>query len=118
MNTYSKGLLGEAAAEQYLCEAGMTCLQRRYRSPYGEIDLIMMDRDVLVFVEVKARVRQTHSEAQAAVTSAKQRRIIQTALCFLNEHPEYAQHMMRFDIVSLSGDCIHHLPNAFEGYGW
>ncbi len=118
LNTYSKGLQGEATAEAYLCKTGMICLERRYRSPYGEIDLIMLDGEALAFVEVKARNLSTLHAAQMSVTPAKQRRIIQTALCFLNEHPEHAQRLMRFDIVSLSGDCIQHLPNAFQGAGW
>lgn len=118
LNTYAKGVLGEWAAEKYLCENGMVCLERRYRSPYGEIDLVMLDHDVLAFVEVKARLIATIQSAQLAVTPAKQRKIIRTALCYLGDHPEHAQRMMRFDIVSIVGDCIHHLPDAFQGSGW
>lgn len=117
-DVYVKGLLGEAKAEEYLCSQGMICLDRRYRSPYGEIDLIMLDGDILAFVEVKARDLSTLQAAQMAVTPAKQRRIIQTALCYLSEHPEHAQRMIRFDIAGLSNDCIEHLPNAFQGSGW
>ena len=116
--SHAKGLLGEAAAEAYLCQSGMYCIGRRYHSPYGEIDLIMQHEEMLVFVEVKARNTGTLLDAQMAVTPSKQRKIIQTALIFLNEHPEYAQYMMRFDIVSISNDCIRHLPNAFQGSGW
>ena len=118
MNTYTTGVLGEAAAEEYLCSAGMTCLTRRYHSPYGEIDLIMLDGETLIFVEVKARKTSTLSQAVFAVTPAKQRRIIQTALCFLSDYPEHAQRLMRFDIVALSADCIQHIPDAFQGSGW
>lgn len=118
LNTYAKGLLGEAKAEEYLCRRGMICLERRYRSPYGEIDLIMLDSEILVFTEVKARLYGTIHSAQLAVNPSKQRRIIQTALCYLSEHPEHARRMMRFDIVSIADDCIHHLPNAFQGSGW
>ena len=82
MNTCNKGLQGEQQAEKYLCTLGMTCVGRRYHSPYGEIDLIMLDQDnVLAFVEVKARWRGTLQSAHAAVTPSKQRKIIQTALC-------------------------------------
>lgn len=118
LNTYAKGVLGEAAAEEYLCAHGMTCIGRRYHSPYGEIDLIMLDGDVLAFVEVKARLRGTVLSAQAAVTPSKQRKIVQTALCYLSEHPEHAQRTMRFDIVGIADDCISHLPDAFQGTGW
>ena len=118
MNTYAKGIHGEAAAEAYLCQKGMICIERRYHSPYGEIDLIVLDRDTLAFVEVKSRQNNTITSAQMAVTPTKQRRIIQTALCYLNQHPEHQHRMMRFDIVSVSGDCIHHQKNAFHGSGW
>lgn len=115
---FQKGLQGEQAAETYLCSVGMRCLDRRVRSPWGEIDLVMMDGNTLVFVEVKARSMRTLREAQLAVSPAKQHRLIQTALFYLNEHSEYANRLMRFDIVCLSADCIQHLPNAFEGRGW
>ena len=96
----------------------MACIDRRYHSPYGEIDLIMLEEQTLVFVEVKARSVQTLSQAQFAVTPTKQRRIIQTALCYLNQFPQYQQHLIRFDVVAISGEIIHHIPNAFQGYGW
>lgn len=118
LNTYAKGVLGEAVAEEYLCLHGMICIDRRYHSPYGEIDLIMLDGDILAFVEVKARLAATIHSAQASVTPAKQRKIVQTALCYLNEHPEHAQRIMRFDIVGMAFDCITHLPDAFQGSGW
>ena len=53
--TYQKGLDGESRAALYLQNRGMVLLQKRYRSPFGEIDLVMRDGDTLVFVEVKAR---------------------------------------------------------------
>ena len=117
-NTYINGLHGEAAAEMHLQEQGFLCLERRYRSPYGEIDLIMLDGEILAFVEVKARQNRTLQAAQSAVTPSKQRKIIQTALCFLNNHPEHAHRLMRFDVVALADDCINHIPNAFQGCGW
>ena len=115
---YHKGLQGEKEAEAYLCAQGMTCIAKRYHSPYGEIDLIMLDDEVLVFAEVKARSHRSLQDAQTTVTPAKQRKIIQTALCFLSEYPEYADRLMRFDIIALSDDCIQHVPDAFQGSAW
>lgn len=116
--SYRKGLQGEKAAEDYLCAKGMSFISRRYHSPYGEIDLIMLDDEILVFVEVKARTRRSLQDTQATITLSKQRKIIQTARCFLNEYPEHAERLMRFDIVALADDCIQHLPNAFQGSLW
>lgn len=118
VSAYAKGVMGENAACEHLLRLGMTPLCRRYRSPYGEIDLILLDGEVLVFAEVKTRERGTLQTAQLAVTPQKQRRIIQTARCFLGEHPQYAQHAMRFDVVTVAKDGISHIANAFEGSEW
>lgn len=118
LSTYAKGVMGETAAAVYLTDAGMTELFRRYRSPYGEIDLIMQEKDTLVFVEVKVRERMDRTQALYAITPAKQRRMMDTVRWFLGEHPEYAERMMRFDAVTVTRDGILHLPNAFEGQAW
>ena len=57
---YAKGVLGEAAVCDRLTDGGMELLERRFRSPFGEIDLIMLDGDVLAFVEVKLRNARRH----------------------------------------------------------
>ena len=116
--SYARGVQGEADAEEHLRRNGMSLLERRYRSPYGEIDLIMLDEEVLAFIEVKARFRGTIHSAQLAVTPVKQQKIIRTALCYLASHPEHAHRIMRFDVVAIAGDCVYHLPDAFQGAGW
>ena len=118
VSAYAKGVMGETAACDYLVQRGMDVIARRYRSPYGEIDLILQDGGVLVFAEVKTRERGTFLTAQQAVTPQKQRRLIQTARCFLGEYPQYAQRPMRFDVVTVAKDGVFHLPNAFEGSEW
>lgn len=118
LSTYAKGVMGENAAAAYLAEKGMTELFRRYRSPYGEIDLIMLEKETLVFVEVKARERLSRTQALYAITPIKQRRMMETVRCFLGEHPECAGHMMRFDAITIAKDGILHIPNAFEGQAW
>ena len=116
--THVLGLEGEASAKAYLIRQGMTVLEQRYHSPYGEIDLIALDGETLVCVEVKYRRTATLLSAQLAVTPAKQRKIIQTALVYLNHHPEHANRLIRFDIVAISDDCIRHLSDAFQSNGW
>ena len=116
--THVLGLEGEACAESYLTKQGMVCIARRYRSPYGEIDLIMLEDETLVCVEVKYRRTATLLAAQLAVSPSKQRKITQTLLTFLNAHPEHAARLIRFDIVAISDDCVQHLPNAFQGSEW
>lgn len=76
---YAKGVLGEAAVCDRLTDGGMELLERRFRSPFGEIDLIMLDGDVLAFVEVKLRTRGGTEAGQAAVTPLKRRRMVEAA---------------------------------------
>lgn len=118
LTAYAKGVMGENAACDYLIQKGMQLLQRRYRSPYGEIDLILLHHSVLVFTEVKARETLGRMDAQYAVTPAKQRRLIQTARCYLGEHPEYTSCVIRFDVITVARDGILHLPDAFQGSEW
>ena len=118
LSAYAKGVLGEAAACDFLERQGMLLLNRRYRAAGGEIDLILLDGDVLVFAEVKLRGRGTTLDGQYAVTPRKQRRMIAAARCFLGENPRYAHPMIRFDVVTVAGDGVTHLPNAFQGAEW
>ena len=116
--TYEKGLAGEAQAEAYLQSRGMVPLMRRYRSPFGEIDLIMLDGDVLAFVEVKLRTRGGTEAGQAAVTPLKRRRMVEAARCYLGAHPEHAGRCVRFDVVTVTAEGVRHVPDAFSGCEW
>ena len=111
--TYAKGLAGESRAVQYLQKKGMRLLHRRYRASGGEIDLVMLDGDTLVFVEVKLRKTGTSGDGLMAVTAKKQRRIINTALFFLEENEHNGA--IRFDVVELTADGIQHIRDAFQG---
>ena len=118
ISVYAKGVMGETAACDFLIARGLSPIQRRYHSPYGEIDLIMIDHEVLVFVEVKARERASTLSAQAAITPRKQRNLVNTARCYLSEHPEHGKRAVRFDVVTVTKDGIQHISNAFEGSEW
>ena len=81
-------------------------------------DLIMLDEKTLVFVEVKTREQSSLISAQQAVTPAKQRRLISSARCYLGEHPEYWHYTLRFDVVTVTKEGVHHIPHAFQGSEW
>ena len=83
LTAYARGVMGETAACDHLCRKGMEMLDRRYRSPHGEIDLIMLDGEVLVFVEVKTRRNDTYGDASDAVTPMKMRRLIFAAEAYI-----------------------------------
>ncbi len=111
--TYQKGLAAEDIAEAYLIGRGMAPLARRYRSPFGEIDLVMQDGDTLVFVEVKARLTGKSGAGLAAVNARKRAKIIKTALQYMAEHQ--ADCACRFDALEWTRDGWQHIVNAFEG---
>ncbi len=112
MKQYDSGLTGEAVAENFLCQKGMSVIARRYRGADGEIDLVMLDSETVVFVEVKARPQARAGFGLMAVTPAKQRRMTHAALTFLLER-EWMERLVRFDVVEVTRDGILHIPNAF-----
>lgn len=118
LSAYAKGVMGEVTAAHFLIAKGMKEVQRRYRCVAGEIDLIMLDGETLVFVEVKAREQMKRMETQYAITPAKQRRMVESTRWYLGEHPEHAERTIRFDVMTVAKDGILHLPNAFEGSAW
>ena len=111
--TYEKGLAGEAQAEAYLQSRGMVPLMRRYRSPFGEIDLVMMDAGTLVFIEVKARATGRAGAGLVSVGARKRARIVKTALYYLTEHP--CDCPCRFDALEVTREGWQHIVGAFEG---
>ena len=112
MKQYNTGLNGERQAEEYLHQQGMTTLAHRYRGEDGEIDLIMLDNEVVVFVEVKARPHASLGTGLMAVTPAKQKRLTHAAAAFLLER-EWNERLVRFDVVEINQHGIVHIPNAF-----
>ncbi|MBY0356181.1 MAG: YraN family protein [Rickettsiales bacterium] len=95
---YQRGLSQERIAAWLLRAKGYRILAQRYRSPYGEIDLIARRGRVLIFIEIKARA--SLESAAFAITPHQQSRIRQTAEHFLAQHPRYLPKcQFRFDAV-------------------
>ncbi len=107
------GLSAESRAAAFLIAKGYRILARRFRTPVGEIDIIARRRDVLVFVEVKAR--DNFDEAAESIGKRQQSRIIGAAQMWLATHPEDVMRDMRFDaILVIPGRLPRHLPAAFD----
>ena len=88
-------------------------MTRRFKSPFGEIDIVARRRGTLVFVEVKARDRL--DEAAEAVTARQKNRIIAAAQAWLSRHPEEVLSPMRFDVVLVApGKIPRHIAGAFD----
>jgi putative endonuclease len=102
-NRYRKeaGDQGEATALQYLQAAGLKLIERNFRCPGGELDLVMLEQQTLVFVEVRFRRDQSFGGAAASVNQRKQQRLMVAAQRFLQSHREYQHYRARFDVISL-----------------
>lgn len=91
----------ETFACAYLEQRGLNCLRRNFRSRYGEIDLIMLHQQTLVFVEVKYRKNRRFGSSAESVTYTKQRRLLTTAAIFLRQQSQFANHPIRFDVIAM-----------------
>ena len=116
ITTRLRGNAAEDAALAHLLAAGLTLVERNYRTPGrggGEIDLVMREAGgTLVFVEVRARAGTTHGGAAASVGGVKQRRIVLAARHYLMRHKSPPP--CRFDVVAIDGDHIAWLKAAFD----
>jgi len=105
------GRYGEDAAAEFLRRKGFTILGRNVRTAFGELDLIALDGDVIVFVEVKARRATSGLEA---VDARKQLRLSRLALAFL-ARAGWLGRAARFDVIAVeSGGACTHVVNAFD----
>src|ERR1700676_2454309 len=109
---FRTGLSAETRAAAYLMAKGYRILAKRYRTPYGEIDLVARKRRLVAFIEVKARA--SLDEAAYAVTPRQQARIIEAAQAWLMAHPEHAEFELRFDAMLIAPRRLpRHLLAAF-----
>lgn len=93
------GNQGERVAERYLHKMGYRILERNLRSARGEIDLIALHGETLVFCEVKSRQGVGELYPGDSIHAHKQQRIIHLAADYLQRHPAYADYPCRFDAV-------------------
>ena len=122
MSLFSKKQTGDAGEDycvKYLKKKGCEIIARNYRKPYGEIDIIALQDNVLCFVEVKTRRQGSQTRPYEAVTLQKQMRIARTAQTYLNETG--AEFFCRFDVCeviidpdTLKPSDIYYIENAFE----
>jgi len=109
------GAQAEQLAAQYLSGQGLKLVAQNYRSRYGEIDLIMQDSAVLVFIEVRLRRNADYGGAAASIDIQKQQRIIRTAQQYLARLARTPP--CRFDVVLMvgaQGEHLQWLKNAFD----
>ena len=98
-NTIDKGKSGEGLAISFLKKNGFNILDKNYRCPFGEIDIIALDKKKIVFIEVKMR-KKSHISPKYSVNFTKQQKIIKTALHYLKEN-KIRKRDVRFDVLSI-----------------
>lgn len=116
-----RGVEAEAAARTYLEARGLRTVTRNFRTPRGELDLVMRDGETLVFVEVRYRATRAFGLAQETIDYRKQSKLVMAAQYYLRTRPREAGRPCRFDVVALHGrtaDDVHGdiewLKNAFD----
>ena len=116
------GERGERAAVESLRQLGYKIVFTRHRERYGEVDIIAIDGQTVVFVEVKTRRDASLGRPAEAVDAQRQARLTRAALSFLKSHG-LLEHAGRFDVVEViwpegqKHPTIRHLPNAFPAVG-
>ena len=108
----------EDRARQFLQGRGLRLLEQNYHCRFGEIDLIMLDRDTLCFIEVKFRGGDAFGGALDALPVSKQRKLVKTALFYLAAHKSRASQPMRFDALLIQrqadgSDAVDWIKDAF-----
>lgn len=93
--------------------AGMTIVERNYRCPLGELDIVARDGDVLVFVEVRTRTRRDRGTALETVGPAKRRRLARVAEHYLAVRRPRAVGI-RFDVIGITAGDVVHVRDAFR----
>jgi len=115
------GNAGEDRAAAWLSGAGWLLLERNWRTRRGEIDIIALDGDDIVFVEVKTWPGGFEEDLERALGPVKRKRIVETAKCFLGTHRKYSGMYVRFDVFLILSDPeregelrYRHLKDAFS----
>ena len=105
----------EAAAARWLENNGLYILARNFRSRAGELDIIALDGDCLVFVEVRSRRHTRYGGAAGSVDAGKRRRLVRTAQAFLQRHTRWAQSPCRFDVLAYESSRPASAPRWIRG---
>ena len=116
------GQSGEDLAADFLISNGYKIIIKNFPSAYGEIDIIALRKETLVFIEVKTRrtnnnLKSSHETALNSVSLAKRTKLLQTASIFLSQNPVYEHLPSRFDVITIVGwknnYQLVHLKDAF-----
>ncbi len=117
----SFGMQAERVAERYLLQHGYQILERNVRYPMGELDLVAMQGETLVFCEVKARRGGETQDPAESIHVKKQSRLVRLATKYLHNHPHFSDTLCRYDAVLVwnkgSSWWVKIIEDAFQP-GW
>ena len=118
--TRERGHWAEGLAQDYLRHNGLKPLAKNHRCRWGEIDLIMRDRDMVVFVKVRYRARSDFGTGAESIDRQKRSRLVATARDYLQRNAQLSNSPCRFDVISVSparsnaDHCVEWIRDAFE----
>lgn len=115
--TQASGHAAEARALGYLQTKGLRLIAQNWRCRRGELDLVMLHADTVVFVEVRYRRHSAWGGAMESVDARKREKLTLAATQFLQESPRWARQPCRFDVIALSGTTdadLNWIQNAFD----
>lgn len=111
-----KGRQAESGAERFLEQHGLRVIERNFRRRFGEIDLILRENDVLVFVEVRKRSHRAFADGAESIDARKRQRLLRTAEAYLQNRRWRGP--VRFDVIVLDAqDRIEWLQDAIQADG-
>ena len=113
------GTNGENRAAEYLKAHGFSILARNWRTKTGEIDIIAVSGDMLVFVEVKTLPNGNPETFAHVLNYRKQKRIIETSKRFLSINRQYSKSYIRYDVIVIDMPGmpeVYHIENAFSEF--
>ncbi|HNV08253.1 MAG: YraN family protein [Dokdonella sp.] len=114
----SSGSLFEDIALAHAKAQGLSLVERNFNCRFGEIDLILREGNIVVFLEVRYRKSQEFGGAMQSIGSQKRERLLKAASLFLQSRPEFARNACRFDVMAIAGSAqqpdINWQRNAFE----
>lgn len=113
MNKRTIGSKYEQKAVDFMEKQGFQLLDQNFRVRQGEIDIIGLDGEILVFAEVKFRKNMGIKNAMESVNIRKQRQICKLSLFYLNYHKELFKRQIRYDVVAMDEEEICWVKNAF-----
>lgn len=116
-NTHQKGNEGEDRAASFLQQKGYDIVDRNWRTRRGEIDIVAVNADYIVFAEVKRQTVFNLETLSFKLSEKKQKTIVETAKCYLAKHRQYNCKYIRFDVlvVDMPGfEPVFHIQNAFS----